>query len=97
MQKLLKAMPDVRRDYVRELDTALVESRILLALEWRSTRSLSRSSLQLSSRCHLDQEAQAIRMTLRCCESRLRVPSRPPRVFGEDALVAVRQRRVDRR
>lgn len=27
MQKLLKAMPDVRRDYVRELDTALVESR----------------------------------------------------------------------
>ena len=26
MQKLLKAMPDVRRDYVRELDTALVES-----------------------------------------------------------------------
>ena len=28
MQKLLKAMPDVRRDYVRELDTALVESRI---------------------------------------------------------------------
>ena len=27
MQKLLKAMPDVRQDYVRELDTALVESR----------------------------------------------------------------------
>ena len=27
MQKLLKVMPDVRRDYVRELDTALVESR----------------------------------------------------------------------
>ena len=30
MQKLLKAMPDVRRDYVRELDTALVESRLLV-------------------------------------------------------------------
>ena len=29
MQKLLKAMPDVRRDYVRELDTALVESSVL--------------------------------------------------------------------
>ena len=29
MQKLLKTMPDVRRDYVRELDTALVESRSL--------------------------------------------------------------------
>ena len=32
MQRLLKAMPDVRKDYIRELDTALVESRALSSI-----------------------------------------------------------------
>ena len=54
MQKLLKAMPDVRRDYVRELDTALVESRA--KPENRKTQHFNRKTqrLKIHTRLILD-------------------------------------------
>ena len=51
MQKLLKAMPDVRRDYVRELDTALVESRIFPLKDVWSSIVSSRIVFQHVSTC----------------------------------------------
>ena len=51
MQKLLKAMPDVRRDYVRELDTALVESRIFPLKDVWSSIVSSRIVFQYVSTC----------------------------------------------